>query len=106
MNVAAHADILRLISGAECRTPGTIGVVDRFHARHPDLRCSVLADHYIDLSKGKADVALRSGDTEGELVGRKIADSVWALRKPPLSGAQRGSDIGRGPEAPSADRTQ
>src|SRR5690606_34515318 len=36
------------------------------------------ADRYVDLAKGEADVALRSGDTEGELVGRKIADSIWA----------------------------
>jgi DNA-binding transcriptional LysR family regulator len=54
--------------------------VDRFHERHPGIRLQfVLADRYIDLSKGEADVALRSGDTEGELVGRKIADSIWAI---------------------------
>ena len=30
--------------------------------------------------KGEADVALRSGDTDdGELVGRKIGDSIWAV---------------------------
>lgn len=77
---AAHAGILRLT----CPEPIAVrlvqsGFVDRFHARHPDLRLQfVLADRYIDLSKGEADVALRSGDTEGELVGRKIADSIWA----------------------------
>lgn len=78
---AAHAGILRLT----CPEPIAIrltraGFVDRFHARHPDIRIQfVLADRYIDLSKGEADVALRSGDTEGELVGRKIADSIWAV---------------------------
>jgi len=57
------------------------GLLDRFHARHPDLKVEfVLSDRYVDLSKGEADVALRSGDTDdGVLVGRKIADSVWAI---------------------------
>jgi DNA-binding transcriptional LysR family regulator len=57
------------------------GLLDRFHARHPGLRVEfVMSDKYLDLSKGDADVALRSGDTEdSELVGRKIADSIWAV---------------------------
>lgn len=57
------------------------GLLDRFHARHSDLRVAfVLSDRYVDLSKGEADVALRSGDTDdGVLVGRKIADSIWAI---------------------------
>jgi DNA-binding transcriptional LysR family regulator len=39
-----------------------------------------MSDKYIDLMKGEADVALRSGDTDdGELVGRKIGDSIWAV---------------------------
>jgi len=39
-----------------------------------------MSDKYIDLAKGEADVALRSGDTDdGGLVGRKIGDSVWAV---------------------------
>lgn len=78
---AAHAGILRLT----CPEPIAIrltqsGFIDRFHTRHPDIRIQfVLADRYIDLSKGEADVALRSGDTEGEMVGRKVADSIWAV---------------------------
>jgi DNA-binding transcriptional LysR family regulator len=53
---------------------------DRFHARHPKLRVEfVTSDRYLDLSKGEADVAFRSGDTDDELVGRKIADSLWAV---------------------------
>ena len=57
------------------------GLIDRFHQRHPNLRVEfILSDKYIDLAKGEADVALRSGDTdEGDLVGRKIADSIWAI---------------------------
>ena len=53
----------------------------RFHARHPTLRVQfVMSDKYMDLRKGDADIALRSGDTDdGELVGRKIGDSIWAI---------------------------
>jgi DNA-binding transcriptional LysR family regulator len=56
-------------------------LLDRFHARHPALRVEfVMSDKYLDLAKGEADVALRSGDTDDEeLVGRKIADSFWAV---------------------------
>lgn len=78
---AAHAGILRLT----CPEPIAIrlaraGFVDRFHARHPAIRIQfVLADRYIDLSKGEADVAFRSGDSDGELIGRKVADSIWAI---------------------------
>ncbi len=57
------------------------GLLDRFHARHPGLKVQfVMSDKYLDLSKGDADVALRSGDTDdGELVGRKIGDSIWGV---------------------------
>ena len=55
-------------------------LIDRFHAPHPHLRIEfVTSDRYLDLSKGEADVAFRSGDTDDELVGRKIADLIWAI---------------------------
>jgi DNA-binding transcriptional LysR family regulator len=56
-------------------------LLERFQARYPALRIEfVISDKYVDLAKGEADVALRSGDTDqGELVGRKIADSLWAM---------------------------
>lgn len=56
-------------------------LIERFHALHPGLRVEfVLSDRYLDLTKGEADVALRSGDTDdGELVGRKIGNSLWAV---------------------------
>ena len=56
-------------------------LLDRFHARYPDLRVEfVMSDKYLDLAKGDADVALRSGDTDDDvLVGRKIADSLWGV---------------------------
>jgi len=57
------------------------GFVDRFHAGHPGLRIEfVVSDRYMDLMQGDADIALRSGDTDdGDLVGRRIADSTWAV---------------------------
>ncbi|KGF66784.1 hypothetical protein LL06_26235 [Hoeflea sp. BAL378] len=57
------------------------GFVDRFHLRHPELRIEfVMSDSYVDLAGGEADVAFRSGDTDdGVLVGRKLADSLWAV---------------------------
>ncbi len=56
-------------------------LLERFRALHPGLTVEfVMSDRYLDISKGDADIALRSGDTEdNELVGRKIADSVWAV---------------------------
>jgi len=57
------------------------GLFERFHAKHPGLRVEwVMSDRYVDLAKGEADVALRSGDTDdGELVGRKVGDSFWGV---------------------------
>lgn len=56
-------------------------LLDRFHALHPQLRVEfVMSDTYVDLARGDADVALRSGDTDDDvLVGRKIADSIWSV---------------------------
>ena len=57
------------------------GLLERFQALHPQLQVHfVMSDKYVDLAKGEADVALRSGDTDdGALVGRKIGDSIWAV---------------------------
>lgn len=78
----AHVGIIRLT----CPEPIAFrltqsGILDRFHARNPGLKVEfVLSDQYVDLAKGEADVALRSGDTDDDiLVGRKIADSLWAI---------------------------
>lgn len=60
------------------------GLLDAFHARYPKLRVEfVTSDRYLDLSRGEADVAFRSGDTDDELVGRKIAESLWAVYASP-----------------------
>lgn len=82
---AAHEAILRLT----CPEPiadrlSRSGFLDRFRAANPGLGIEfVLADRYIDLARSEADVALRSGDTDGVLVGRKVADSVWAVYASP-----------------------
>jgi DNA-binding transcriptional LysR family regulator len=57
------------------------GLLDRFHQRYPDLQVEfVTSDRYLDLSKGEADVAFRSGEpVDDRLVGRKICESVWAI---------------------------
>lgn len=77
----AHSGVLRLTCPEPIATRLTeSGFVDRFHLRHPDILIQfVFSDHYIDLSKGEADVALRSGDTAGELIGRTVANSLWAI---------------------------
>lgn len=61
------------------------GLIDRFHARYPDARVELLtSDRYLDLSRGEADIALRSGGPEDpNLVGRKVADSIWAVYASP-----------------------
>ena len=92
---AAALDFERQVAGAAHDTAGTIrvtcpepivirmtqsGLIERFHARHPHLRVEfITSDRYLDLSKGEVDIAFRSGDTDDELIGRKIADSLWAV---------------------------
>lgn len=92
---AAVDDLVSQVTGAARDVAGVIRVtcpepliyrvtqsklIERFHARHPKLRVEfVTSDRYLDLSKGEVDVAFRSGDTDDELVGRKIADSLWAV---------------------------
>jgi DNA-binding transcriptional LysR family regulator len=56
-------------------------LLDTFHGRHPGLRVElIMSDHFLDIAKGEADVAIRAGvPNEETLVGRKIADVPWAL---------------------------
>lgn len=55
-------------------------LIERFHASYPAFAVEfVTSDRYLDLLKGDADVAFRSGDTDDALVGRKVADSVWGV---------------------------
>lgn len=94
---AAVRDLERRVTDKEGDRSGVIRVtcpepivnrmmplIERFHTLHPKLRVDfVMSDRYLDLAKGEADVAFRSGDTDDELVGRKIADSIWAIYASP-----------------------
>lgn len=90
------AELRRAVLGLQHELAGTVrltcpepvlsrivasGFVDRFHDRYPGLRIEfVIGDRFVDLSAGDADVAFRSGEGSDErLVGRKIADSNWAV---------------------------
>jgi len=58
--------------------------------RHPNLRVEfIMSDQYVDLTRGDADVALRSGDTDDDvLVGRKIPPRYGPFTPaPPISSA-------------------
>jgi molybdate transport repressor ModE-like protein len=56
-------------------------LLDHLRERHPGLRVEfITTDHYVDLTQGEADVALRSGDTvDNKLIGRKVGESLWAV---------------------------
>jgi DNA-binding transcriptional LysR family regulator len=56
-------------------------LIKTFHSRYPRLRVEfVVTDKYLDLSKGEADIAIRTGHAADEaLVGRKIAEVPWAV---------------------------
>jgi len=73
VRVACPVPLMSLIT----RSP----LLQRLSERHPKLKVEfVMSDKYVDLAQGEADVALRSGDTDdGELIGRKIGDSLWGL---------------------------
>lgn len=60
--------------------PRLLPLLDAFELAHPSLRVEVVtSDRYVDLRGGDADVAFRSGDTDADLVGRKVARSSWAV---------------------------
>jgi len=56
-------------------------LLTEFNARFPAIRVEfVMSDVYLDLSRGEADIALRSGEQADEaLVGKKVGDSIWAV---------------------------
>lgn len=85
-HVVNHARELTGVIRLTCPEPlvariSTSELLAQFHARYPGLKVEfVMSDRYLDLSKGQADVALRSGEPDDEkLVGRKIGDSIWAV---------------------------
>jgi DNA-binding transcriptional LysR family regulator len=56
-------------------------LIEGFHAQYPGLRVEfIITDKYLDLSKGQADIAIRTGEVADEnLIGRKIAEVPWAV---------------------------
>jgi DNA-binding transcriptional LysR family regulator len=56
-------------------------LIDAFHARFPGLRVELLmSDRFLDLAKGEAEIAIRSSSPHDDsLIGRKIAESPWAV---------------------------
>ncbi len=56
-------------------------LLDRFHAKHPGLRVEfVMSDKYLDISKGTpTSPAVPATTDDAVLVGKKIADSIWAV---------------------------
>jgi DNA-binding transcriptional LysR family regulator len=56
-------------------------LLETFHSRHSGMLVElIMSDHFLDIAKGEADVAIRAGvPNEETLVGRKIADVPWAL---------------------------
>ena len=84
--VQALKDDLKGLVRLTCPEPtvsriAATGLLDRFYERHPGLSVEfVTSDRYLDIAKGEADVAFRSGEpTDDNLVGRKICDSIWAI---------------------------
>jgi DNA-binding transcriptional LysR family regulator len=71
--------------------PRLMPLIELFHARYPRFQVEfVTSDRYLDLLKGEADIAFRSGDTDDDLIGRKIADSIWAVYASPAYIERRG----------------
>lgn len=55
-------------------------LVERFSEKYPQYSVEfVTSDRYLDLLKGDADVAFRSGDTVDALVGHAVATSTWGV---------------------------
>jgi DNA-binding transcriptional LysR family regulator len=92
---AAVAAFERQIASADTELTGTIRItsaeglaylvltplLEAFRTRYPGLKVdAILTERKLDLSKGEADVALRTGDLEDSaLIGRKLADLAWAV---------------------------
>ena len=93
---AAAADFERAVSAKSSELKGTVKVtcpealgprliasrlIEKFNARYPDVRVEfVMSDKILALGSGDADIAIRGKrPVESGLVGRKIADTPWAV---------------------------
>jgi DNA-binding transcriptional LysR family regulator len=83
-----NASVTELTGTVRVTCPEAVGyrlmrstLPDKFSVAFPKLRLEfVMSDSIVDLAKGQADVAIRAGQpSEKHLVGRKIADSQWAV---------------------------
>ena len=105
---AAATDFERAVSAKSKETSGTVkvtcpealgprligaGLIDKFNARYPDVHVEfVMSDRILELGTGEADIAIRAKQPdESALVGRKIADSPWAIYASRSYVARRGS---------------
>ena len=107
---AAKRDVLGVIR-VTCPEPLVYRItqsslLERFHARYPALRVEfVMSDKYLDLAKGEADVALRSGDTTTtSSSGARSGLDLGRLCEPEVHRATRQAGPGRGPRAAFAGR--
>jgi DNA-binding transcriptional LysR family regulator len=79
----------------EALGPRLIGarLIEKFNARYPDVRVEfIMSDRILELGSGDADIAIRAKrPAEGALIGRKIADSPWAVYASRSYVAQHGS---------------
>lgn len=93
---AAAADFERAVSAKSSELKGTVKItcpealgprliasrlIEKFNARYPDVRVEfVMSDKILALGSGDADIAIRGKrPVESGLVGRKIADTPWAV---------------------------
>jgi DNA-binding transcriptional LysR family regulator len=94
-----EADVIafeRAVSAQSNETKGTVKVtcpealgprligarlIEKFNARYTDVRIEfVMSDRILELGTGEADIAIRAKrPIDNALVGRKIADSPWAV---------------------------
>ncbi len=93
---AAAADFERAVAAKSSELKGTVKItcpealgprliasrlIEKLDARYPDVRVEfVMSDKVLPLGSGEADIAIRGKrPVESGLVGRKIADTPWAV---------------------------
>lgn len=82
-------------------------LIERLRALHGRLRVEFVMSHRcLEVMKGDADIALRSGDADdGELAGRKFGDSCWGVFASRACIERHGQPAERGRAGPArADR--
>jgi DNA-binding transcriptional LysR family regulator len=68
--------------------------LERLRAAQPQLTLELLSgSHTLDLLRGEADLAIRSGPIDGELIARPLGDSGFSLYAAPAYLAKRGAPV-------------